>query len=535
MAYTYDDFERAVNNANMMGQFSTYDLDLARQNPSVGMGLLSAKQQWNRATTDAERQAANAAAEALRTQHGSYTGGSWGLDYNYTGAADPMGKVQSAFDTSKYQTPSFDASAFGSAPTFDASAFGSAPTFDASAFGSAPTYTSQYTDLINSGLANLQNRPEFSFDEVQPEYNDRYGELVNEMLNNVTGYTDFSYDKANDPVWQALAKQYRREGDRALENSLAQTAAANGGALSSNAIYAAQMAQNNYNAALNNIIPQLYSDAYNRHLSDFGIAMDKFGAASQAEQADYNKYLNALNQYNTNRDFAWNKYTGEWNMDMDAYNAALAADQNAYNQFLSQLDQFNNDRNFGLNVYQTQLDQFNADRNFGLNSYQTQLDQFNNDRNFGYGTWRDQVADSQYQQEFDYRAQADAYDRMIEEQRYKDELALAQAKAAARQSSGGGNGGNRGNNNDGVDISVYEKQIKELEDLLKNTNQPTLNIPVLVNDDGSPVTQAQVYDKVLSGEWSRSDLAEREQAIMGTFRGAGPAFYSELLSIARPV
>lgn len=532
MAYTYADFEKAVNSANLMGQFSQYDLDLARQNPDVGMGLLSAKQQWARATTDAERQAANAAAEALRAQNGSYTGGSWGLEYNpfgSTGATggttDPMG----AFDSSKYQTPSYTPST-GSAPSFDASAFGSAPTFNQTV-GSAPTYSSQYTDQINAGLANLQNRPDFSFDEVQPEYIDRYGELVSQMLGNVTGYGDFNYEKATDPVWQALAKQYRREGDRAFEGTLAAAAAANGGALSSNAIYAAQMAQNNYNANLGNIIPQLYADAYGRHVSDFGIAMDKYGAAQQAEQSDYNKYLNALNQFNANRDFAWNQYTGEWGMDMDAYNAALAADKNAYNQYLGQLDQYNADRTYEFNKYLAELDQYNADRNFGLDSYQTQLNQYNNDRNFGYDQYRDTVADNQYQQEFDYMVQQDAYDRMIDEQRYADELALAQLKAASKGNGGGGG------NNDTVDNSAYQKQIQELEEQLKylnGQNEPSLNIPTLVNDDGSPVKQSQVYDKVLSGEWTRGDLVELEQAIVGTFGAQGNSFYQELLSIARP-
>lgn len=503
MAYTYDDFVKAVNSANMMEQFSQYDLDLARANPNVGMGLLSAKQQWNRATTEAERQAANAAAEALRTQNGSYTGGAWGLDYNYNGATDPMSQVQSAFDTSKYQTPSFDASAFGSAPTFDASAFGSAPTYT-STVGSAPTYTSQYTDLINSGLANLQNREDFTFDETQPEYTDRYGELVNEMLGNVTGYTDFNYDRANDPVWQSYAKQYRREGDRAFEGTLAATAAANGGALSSNAIYAAQMAQNNYNASLNNIIPQLYADAYNRHLSDFGMEMDKYSAAQQAEQADYNKYLNALNQYNTNRDFAWNQYTGEWGMDMDAYNAALAADQNAYNQYLSQLDQYNADRNFEYNQYLTALDQFNADRNFGLNTYQTQLDQYNADRNFGYGAYRDTVADNQYQQEFDYMAQADAYDRLIDQQRYEQELALAQAEAAASRSSSSGDDGDGGDDG-GTDGYPEPKELTP--------------------------EQITMLTGVQSGQIRKNEIADAQNQII---RDYGSAFYYDLLSAAMP-
>jgi hypothetical protein len=265
-------------------------------------------------------------------------------------------------------------------------------------------------------------------------------------------------------------------------------------------------------------------------VSDFGIAMDEYGAAQQAEQSDYNKYLNALNQYNANRDFAWNQYTGEWGMDMDAYNAALAADKNAYNQYLGQLDQYNADRNYEFNKYLAELDQYNADRNFGLDSYQAQLNQFNNDRNFGYDQYRDQVSDNQYQQEFDYMLQQDAYDRMIDQQRYADELELAKLKAASKGNGGGGN-------NDTVDNSAYQKQIQELEEQLKNLNEqqvPSLNIPTLVNDDGSPVKQSQVYDKVLSGEWTRGDLVELEQAIVGTFGAQGNSFFQELLSIARP-
>ena len=516
--YTYEDFQKAANAANMLGQFSQHDLTLAQQNPDVGMGLLNAKQQWASATTDAERQAANAAAEALRTQYGSYTGGSWGLEYNYNGSTDPMGQVQSAFDTSKYQTPSYDASAFGSSPTFDASAYGSAPTYT-STVGSAPTYTSQYTDLINSGLANLQNRQDFTFDEVQPEYEDRYGELVNEMLGNVTGYGNFSYDKATDPVWQSYAKQYRKEGDRAFEGTLAAAAAANGGALSSNAIYAAQLAQNNYNSNLSNIIPQLYADAYGRHVSDFGMAMDKYGAAQQAEQSDYNKYLNALNQYNANRDFAWNQYTGEWGMDMDAYNAALAADQNAYNQYLAQLDQYNADRNFEFNQYLTALDQYNADRNFGLNAYQTQLDQYNNDRNFDYGQYRDTVADNQYQQEFDYMAQADAYDRLIDQQRYAQELALAQAEAAAAAS--------RGRSVDDADRDVDDAD-RDVDDTDRDVDDTDGDVD---DTDGMTEEQARWLELASSGQLRKAEVADAQNEIIRDF---GTAFYYELLSYARP-
>ena len=41
MAYTYEDFERAANEAGLMGQFSQYDLDLARAHPEAGLSILS--------------------------------------------------------------------------------------------------------------------------------------------------------------------------------------------------------------------------------------------------------------------------------------------------------------------------------------------------------------------------------------------------------------------------------------------------------------------------------------------------------------
>ena len=51
MAYTYDDFLDAVNSAGMMGNFSSYDLNLAKENPAAGMGILSAKQHMRQRPT----------------------------------------------------------------------------------------------------------------------------------------------------------------------------------------------------------------------------------------------------------------------------------------------------------------------------------------------------------------------------------------------------------------------------------------------------------------------------------------------------
>ena len=49
---------------------------------------------------------------------------------------------------------------------------------------------------------------------------------------------EWNYDPNSDPVWQALQKQYRREGQRATEDTLGRYAAMTGGMPSSAAISA---------------------------------------------------------------------------------------------------------------------------------------------------------------------------------------------------------------------------------------------------------------------------------------------------------
>ena len=81
MAYTYDDFEKAAIAAGLLGNFSQYDLDLARAYPEAGLSLLSLKQDWNNATTDEARLLANEAANQIRSSYGAYTGGTDGSKY----------------------------------------------------------------------------------------------------------------------------------------------------------------------------------------------------------------------------------------------------------------------------------------------------------------------------------------------------------------------------------------------------------------------------------------------------------------------
>ncbi len=75
--YNVDDYKKAIQGKKI----SQADYLLGLQNPDVGMSILNYQRDWNNATTQAEREAANKGANALRSQYGHYTGGDDGSKF----------------------------------------------------------------------------------------------------------------------------------------------------------------------------------------------------------------------------------------------------------------------------------------------------------------------------------------------------------------------------------------------------------------------------------------------------------------------
>lgn len=266
--FTYEDFEREAQAAGLLNSFSAADLKLAKDNPDAGISILNYKKDYLNATTDEMRAAANAGAENIRSSYGNYTGGSNGNGY-YLNQLSPQ----------DYDAPS--------APTFE--------------YGDAPTYES------------------------------RYDQQLQEMLGNVANYGSFTYDPASDPLMQQYTKMYAREGQRATADALGQAAALTGGMPSSYATTAAAQAGNYYAAQAADKMPDLYELAYNKYLNDFNMQLSQLAAVQGAEESDYMKYVDQLNQFNTDRNFA-------------------------YGSFADALAQQNNERDF---AYQQMLDEIN--------------------------------------------------------------------------------------------------------------------------------------------------------------------------------
>lgn len=319
--FTYDQFQKAAQDSGLMGEFSPADLSLAQRNPDAGMSLLKYKQDYHAATTDEARALANLGAEGIRSSYGNYTGGDNG----------------GSFYLDRLSPSSFDG-------------------------GRAPTYENQYAGDIADLWEQQKNYGSYDYGKDAPVYNNRYDDTIQDLIQGILNREDFSYDPATDPLYQNYRKQYTREGQRATADTLGAAAAASGGIPSSYATTAAAQAGNYYAAQMTDKIPELYQLAYNQYLNDYNMQLSDLGVVQGAEQSDYDKYLNELNQFNTDRAFDYNAWLDEYNMTKDQLQTAQGLEQLDYTKYLNELQQFNTDREFNYGQLLDEIDSQTMER-----------------------------------------------------------------------------------------------------------------------------------------------------------------------------
>lgn len=177
--------------------------------------------------------------------------------------------------------------------------------------------------------------PEFSYENA-PEYVSQWGDIIRDLADQILNREPFSYDYTEDPGYQQYKQAYTREGQRAMQDTIGQAAAMTGGMASSYATTAGSQANNYYMAQLADKIPELRQLAYEAYLANIGLQRDDLSMLMGLEDADYNRYLNSLNQWNTDRTFNYGvyrdqisdqRYEDEWEytLEQDQWNKDLQA------------------------------------------------------------------------------------------------------------------------------------------------------------------------------------------------------------------
>ena len=256
-------------------------------------------------------------------------------------------------------------------------------------------YTSPYDSQIQSLYQQIVGR--------QP-YESPTGDELRNLYMQISGRKDFTYDPSTDPTYQIYREQAMRNGMMAMQDTMGQAAALNGGYGSSYGQAVGQQQYNRYLADLNAIVPDLYDAAYNRYQSEGEQLYRQYALLADKEQQDYNRWQDQGQQM------------------LDQYGLLLDREQQAYGRYQDDLDRYNQQLSIALGAYE-------SERDFGYDQYRAQMD---------YWTQRAQ----------------------LENQDYWDTLAALNSGGG----SGGGGSGGRGSNLKEPTAAMWEEARKIASD-----------------------------------------------------------------------
>lgn len=293
--YTYDDFVKSATASGMIGDFDGADLDAARRNPDTAMTLLSYKKDLSSALSSGNDSAAVLARSGIDAVRRGYT---------------PVGSSAVSASASPQSAPS----SFGTEETKSAPA---AQSVRSSAVPASPReYSNRDVQRIfeksmgESGIGDLSDLDtdgdgktnmrdavrilrNISAGRGYNEYTRRQNYAVTPDMYEgeyARALGDYLATDANEvydtDLWNAYAKQYRREGDRAAADVLGQYAGLNGGALPSYAQSAASQQRNYYASQLADRVPEIYDALRSERAGRLSaLASAKEQALAEAETA----------------------------------------------------------------------------------------------------------------------------------------------------------------------------------------------------------------------------------------------------------
>lgn len=151
-------------------------------------------------------------------------------------------------------------------------------------------------------------------------YNSAYSDTITELVGKVSNGEKFNYNPLTDQAYQSYASQYKRLGNEARQNTLSDVAINTGGLASSYATTAASQAQNVYDQALTDKIPELEALAYEKYNNERNYNLNALSSLQTLEDSAYSKFTD-------NRDYQRGKFEYDQNFDYQNYRDDVADQQ----------------------------------------------------------------------------------------------------------------------------------------------------------------------------------------------------------------
>lgn len=149
--------------------------------------------------------------------------------------------------------------------------------------------------------------PSSSATSTKPTYSSKYQSQLDDVLSKIMNREKFSYDLNADALYQQYKDKFIHQGKLASQDAIGRAAAMTGGFGNS---WAQSVGQQQFNAQLenlNDVIPELYQLAYDKHNQEGQDLINQFAMLGDLEDRDYSRYRNEVGDWKDERDFLYTK------------------------------------------------------------------------------------------------------------------------------------------------------------------------------------------------------------------------------------
>lgn len=154
-------------------------------------------------------------------------------------------------------------------------------------------------------------------------YRSRWDDELTSLYDQIRNRKKFSYDMGTDPLYQQYREQYQRLGRLAMQDTMGQAAALTGGYGSTYGEQVGQQAYNAYLQNLNDIVPQLQQQAYQRYQDEGTDLYNQYSLVKDREDTDYGRYRDTVSDYYSDLSDARSAYNSERSLDQSQWATML--------------------------------------------------------------------------------------------------------------------------------------------------------------------------------------------------------------------
>lgn len=199
------------------------------------------------------------------------------------------------------------------------------------------TYDASTDAAYQAALKNLQNAQ----NQGAPTYSASYDQQMSDIYNKIMNREKFTYDLNEDALYNQYKDQYTQLGRMAMMDTMGQAAALTGGYSSSYGQAVGQQQYDAYLQNLNDIVPELYSAAYDRYnaegdqmLQQYQLTGDLRDTEYGRYQDEYSRYMDNLNMLQAQESELYNRGYDNW---LNAQDMQYKRQQDAYDKAVSMI------------------------------------------------------------------------------------------------------------------------------------------------------------------------------------------------------